>query len=161
MKRRVSLCLTLLPALWVGVGTSQATETNAIRQTAAVGTNAVATQSTTSGGERLQVNGSRTLPRLQPRKRPDLASPRVPSPAQQAELQRRQLTRPGMPPNRLAPGATNGPAGLDPRSSRSGQYEIRSRRAPPAVLERYDHDKNGLLDPAEWYLYRQEVEQAT
>ena len=103
------------------------------------------------------------LPRLQHRKGPELPPRHILTPAEQAQWQAHRGALRGMPPNRFWPGApntpaTNGPSGLDPRRSRPSQYGITSHHAPPSVLKKYDRDKNGVLDPAEWYQYRKDLE---
>lgn len=107
---------------------------------------------------RTQSLGVKSLPRLQPRGARELPRSRIQSSAEQTHLPARNPALRGMAPKRVRLGDTNGPVQFDLHQRWTNQSPNTSRRAPPSVLKEYDRDKNGLLDPAEWYQYHQDLE---
>ncbi len=147
---------------------AQKGRTNSVQQSSATVTNGIPVPPGLDGRGQSQAVEPSSVPRLQKRKGPDLPPQRLISPLEEERLRHNAPWR-ELQPSRFAGGATNGPATnraarFTPRPAlqgepRAGQSQITSRRAPPSVLKKYDRDKNGLLDPVEWYQYRQEVEQ--
>lgn len=165
---RLGLLVSTLLVLTSGL---RADETNTIQRTSRSATNEIVLQPRSDGIGQSEAVQSSVVPRLQKRQGPDLPPQHILSPVEEERLRGRHAPWRGTPPNRFAFGPTNSESATsapafthrpmhpgDPLQLRAGQSQITSRRAPPSVLKQYDHDKNGLLDPAEWYLYRQDIE---